>query len=796
MRPLARRRYTTAVSLVVALSVALLMEAWHVGRRVDAWLWDGVAARLAPPVDQGGTLVFGVDDDSLMALEPLVGAWPYRRDVWAHVLDYLREAGAAHVTVDVLFADPRDGDTQLADTLARSPAVTLAAVPVPFRVSPRGAPARPPTIGLDVPGRGPVREALDLVGPRPELQAVARLGVAVTPPDEDGIVRRLPLLTRVGTVTLPALPVASLAGLARTAAWQSSWWGTSLTLADQSVPVDRDGLVQLRYPAAIPDLPTLPFARLVQAAVSANGDQTLREAVRGRRVFIGATALLLEEAVPTPMGRIAGVEFLRLATVLLRDRAVVRPRTWLLDVGVLGMALGVLLASRLRRSTPTRALLLAWMAAWLLVLGIAAVLLLAAHQRVWLHGPLAATAAAAATIAVGDLARVRRDRARLAQERLAAERASELKTQFLNHIAHELRTPVTAILGFGRLIIEGRDAGDPREYARVITRNGAHLLQLVNNLLDDATLAVGRARIDPQPVDMRQVVSDALATVEGLPRHEDVALSGDVATDVPAYVLVDALRVRQILLNLLANAMKFTEVGRIHLAVAWQADGLVVTVRDTGTGMSADALDRVFEEFEFATARAVRAGGTGLGLSVSRRLARLMGGDLTAESIEGRGSCFTLTLPTRSADAPPEATRPDDDGEDGDADGPLVLICDDVEDIRQLFAVVLAAAGARVVTASSGREAVALAVAIGPDVVLLDLDLGDQDGLTTADQLREAGYAGPLIAVSGSGEDRSAALRARGFADAARKPVSTALLVDLVARQVRRWQPRRPDARD
>jgi CheY-like chemotaxis protein/nitrogen-specific signal transduction histidine kinase len=402
-----------------------------------------------------------------------------------------------------------------------------------------------------------------------------------------------------------------------------------------------------------------------------------------------------------------------------------------------------------------------------------------------------ATLAATALMDLAELARLRRERTRLEAERWSAERASELKTQFLNHVAHELRTPVSAILGFGRLIVDRPEGDSTREYARVITRNGAHLLQLVNNLLDDATLAVGRARVDPRPVAVRQLVRDVVATVEGLPRHEGVALSTDVAAQVPHHLLLDALRVRQVLLNLIGNAMKFTDAGTIHLQVAWSAGLLTATVRDTGMGMSTEVLSRLFDEFELGDPRAVRAGGTGLGLSVSRRLARLMGGDLDAASHEGQGSTFTLTLPARVAEAP-EATLPtrDDALDDADESGPLILICDDIEDIRQLFAVVLASAGARIATASSGGEAVARAAALRPDAVLLDLDLPDQDGLATASQLREAGYMGAIIAISGSGEDRESALRSHGFTDSARKPVSSALLIDLVARHVRHWRPR------
>lgn len=789
-------RRAALASLVAAVLVALALDLVGPGRRVDAWIWDRLARLAAPTITTQDTVVFGLDDASITDLQPLLGPWPYRRDVWAHVIAYLHRAGATHVTIDVLLADPRDGDEQLRDALARHPQVALAAVPVPFAIGSDRAHPFDTSRGVRVSGTPPARAADDVFAPRAEFEAASYLGVATAAPDDDGLIRRLPVLTRVNRTYLPALAIAGLLGADRVVAEVRTWRGPSLTVGARRVPVDGQGQAELRYPATLPALETRPFASLVRAAVTTTGDADLSRLVAGRRVFVGATALLLEEAVDTPVGRLPGVEFVRLASVLVHDGAVVRSRQWGFDALVLMAAMSVLLVARRRRPQRAGQALVALLAAWATTLALVLVLLVGLEQRAWLHAPLVMTVAAAALMDLADLARLRRERTRLEAERHAAERASEMKTQFLNHVAHELRTPVTAILGFGRLIVEQRDPPATPEYARVITRNGAHLLQLVNNLLDDATLAVGRARVSPQPVAVRQLLSDVLATVEGLPRHDGVALSGEIAPKVPPFLLLDALRVRQVLLNLLANAMKFTEAGSIHLAVAWHEGTLTMAVHDTGSGMAPDVLARVFDEFEIGHPRAVRAGGTGLGLSVSRRLARLMGGDLTAAATEGVGSCFTLTVPAREVDAPPDESAGDEDAVEVDADGPLVLICDDIEDIRQLFAVVLASAGARVVTAVNGRDAVALAARLRPDAVLLDLDLPDQDGLITARQLRDAGYDGPVIAISGSGEDREATLRTHGFTDSARKPVSSALLTDLVARHVRHWRPRRATSRD
>jgi CheY-like chemotaxis protein len=276
---------------------------------------------------------------------------------------------------------------------------------------------------------------------------------------------------------------------------------------------------------------------------------------------------------------------------------------------------------------------------------------------------------------------------------------------------------------------------------------------------------------------------------------------------VPERLLIDELRVRQIVLNLVANAAKFTERGHIRVDVAWRPDVLDVGVEDTGSGIEPEACDRVFEEFEFGSPAAARAGGSGLGLSVSRRLARLMGGDLIlASTTVGAGTRFLLTVPA-TAVAP--LAEPATVVAAGVAEPaapfaaiaaapvaagwkPAILVCDDSPDIRQLLSVVLDRAGAEAILAPTGEDAVACAAMRRPDAVLLDLDLPGMSGVAVAEHLRTAGYDGPVIAVTGGGDDlTSASLRDQGFTDIVHKPTPGSVLVEVLAGHLPQWMPRR-----
>ena len=814
--------------IFAGLVLAATVGTTPVARQLDRWLGDLAAGLVAPTLADaaGGSVVFDVDDRTLAELTPLAGSWPYGRDVWAHVVDYLRANHAGGIVLDVLYAEPRAGDAELSAALDRAPGTVIAAATVPFALTADTASATSMAgLGWRVPAGVPAMAWADVTAPRPELRRAGGIGVVTVQPDDDGVVRRVALLHRAGNAVLPAIGLAAVARRADAATIPSLDWtpsGGALRMGDRTFPVDEQGRAELWYPRTLDGLTTIRFDRLARAALTSAPDPVLAALIRDRRVFVGSSALMLDYSIQTPRGRIAGVDFARLSAVLLAQERVLRPSTWRWDLLLFLLAFAVPFAiDAARRDTPAR-LVLALPLAWTAIAAVAVALLVVFHQRTALVTPLVAALGATGALGMQELVRLRRERQRLVAERLAAERATELKTRFINHVAHELRTPLSAILGFGRLLgQEGSPTNDRREYAQVIVRNSTHLLRLVNNLLDDARLSTGHVASDPQPASVRQVVRDVVATVEGLPRGEGVAVVTHVDPGVPERLLIDELRIRQIVLNLVANAAKFTERGHIRIEVAWRPDVLDVAVEDTGSGIEPEFRDLVFEEFEFGSPAAARAGGSGLGLNVSRRLARVMGGDLVlASTTVGVGTRFLLTVPAAPAAGfvEPAAGGPPAGGPTADVVPPVaaavaervtepppvaaapaagnwrpaILVCDDSPDIRQLLTVVLERAGAEVLLASTGEDALASIPARRPDAVLLDLSLPGMSGMAVADHLRTAGYDGPVIAVTGGGDDLTpATLREHGFSDIVHKPTPGSVLVEVLAGHLPQWTPRR-----
>ncbi|MBX3477849.1 MAG: response regulator [Brevundimonas sp.] len=370
-------------------------------------------------------------------------------------------------------------------------------------------------------------------------------------------------------------------------------------------------------------------------------------------------------------------------------------------------------------------------------------------------------------------------------ERRKAEVASAAKSDFLAVISHEIRTPMNAVISAANLLRRTRLDRDQREHVDMLMDAGDVLLGLLNDVLDFSKIEAGRMQLEEADLDLRDKLSAMVRLWDGRAAANGVRMTLDLPDDLPERVRTDPLRFQQILFNLLSNAVKFTSEGTISITAAWRAPGrLEVAVADTGCGIPADRLARVFDGFEQVDAGTTRRfGGTGLGLTISRRLAELMGGDLYAESAPGRGSTFTLGLPMRvvAAAAAPVQAQPglDDQG----LVGRSILAADDHEVNRRILNLLLAPHGCRLTLVENGAEAVEAAAAERFDAILMDMQMPVMDGLEATRRIR-AGVNGdvPVIALTANAMDvHRAAWDEAGVYAFLTKPIDPPLLAQTLA---------------
>jgi hypothetical protein len=340
----------------------------------------------------------------------------------------------------------------------------------------------------------------------------------------------------------------------------------------------------------------------------------------------------------------------------------------------------------------------------------------------------------------------------LERQRHQVEEADRLKSEFLANMSHELRTPLNSVLALTQLMIArgtGKDAAQETEYLQVIDRNGQHLLHLINDILDIARIESGRVQLTLTEIDPGETCARALGTVRPLAAERSLELRTNFG-DLPR-IFTDEDKLQQILINLLSNAIKFTERGEIKLEGDAAADQVRFTVRDTGVGIAPEVLPYIFDKFRQADGSSTRRfEGTGLGLAICRSLAKILGGEISVESLVGQGSVFTLTLPktcpepqepveatpvTRSfADAAPFQPQPA--LSKSRRQPPLILVVEDNPVAVLHIRTVLEEQGYAVQAAPSGAEALAALPQARPDLIVLDLMLPEVDGFQVLEQLR------------------------------------------------------------
>ena len=411
-----------------------------------------------------------------------------------------------------------------------------------------------------------------------------------------------------------------------------------------------------------------------------------------------------------------------------------------------------------------------------------------------------------------ELLRLRFEQARLAEQRRlaldAAEETSSSKSRFVAVMSHEIRTPLNGIIGMTQLLERGDLSDQQREQVEIVRRSGRHLLTLVNDILDLARIESGKLVVEARPFDIREVAGDVGRLLGESARTKGVDFTLSVAPQLPVRAMGDASRIQQVLHNLVGNAIKFTDHGRVEVEVSSVLDMRAGTllrfaVRDTGDGIPADQLERIFAPFEQAGrpgADRARRDGAGLGLTISREIARAMGGDLRCASTPGQGSVFEFTLPLQAcatdatndaADAAPPRPAPP-----GTPPRPLprldgrVLLVDDSPVNLLVARTMLERCGLHVVPAEHGREALDLLRAQRFDLVLMDCHMPELDGYaaTTAWRQEEARRLlprTPVVALTASTvDDDQARCLASGMDGHLVKPFEMDELLDVVTQHL------------
>lgn len=386
---------------------------------------------------------------------------------------------------------------------------------------------------------------------------------------------------------------------------------------------------------------------------------------------------------------------------------------------------------------------------------------------------------------VRDVTETKRLEEALIEARDRAEAGARAKSEFLANMSHELRTPLTSVIGFSGLLQQSAALPETeRRYADRIGTASEALLGVINDILDYSKLEAGAVEMEARAFDPRALAQAAAAMVEGQCEVKGLSMAVSVDPALPAALTGDEGRLRQVMLNFLANAAKFTANGCVTLEASWTGERLRVAVTDTGIGIAAGKIDTLFERFSQADNSTTRVyGGTGLGLSISRRLVEMMGGEIGADSRIGEGSTFWFEVPLTPAEALASAEVAD--GETASPDGLRILMADDAAANRELVVAILGGMGVALETVEDGAQAVEAARNGGYDLILMDVHMPVMDGLDATRAIRAlGGDAGrvPIIALTANVQpEQVVRCREAGMDDHVGKPIQVAELLRVIS---------------
>lgn len=399
---------------------------------------------------------------------------------------------------------------------------------------------------------------------------------------------------------------------------------------------------------------------------------------------------------------------------------------------------------------------------------------------------------------VADISQRKADEARLLRALEEANSANRMKSVFLANMSHELRTPLNAILGFAQLMErDPRFLPDQRDNLRTINQSGQHLLALINDVLENSRIEAGRLKLSRQPFDLHELLNDLLDIVQLRARDKGLDIQLEIGPETPAFLSTDLSKLRQILLNLLTNAVKYTPQGQILISVSatdWTAAHadlparctLACAITDTGVGITEADQESIFQAF-FQTESSQRLGeGTGLGLTLCREYTSLLGGQLSVHSNLGEGSCFTLRIPVDIAKPIEVPVQPAGRAFTlAPGHAPVrAMVVENHPESRRLLCALMAQAGFEIRSAEQGQDAIEQCQSQMPDLILMDIRMPVLDGFAATRQIRTLPHGGqiPIVALTASVfvEDRKSILDA-GCNDILTKPVDAGQLFALLS---------------
>ena len=396
-----------------------------------------------------------------------------------------------------------------------------------------------------------------------------------------------------------------------------------------------------------------------------------------------------------------------------------------------------------------------------------------------------------------DITKRSTEKMELLQSKKIAEEANQSKSRFLANMSHEIRTPLSPILGFAEALETSATTPEQAEQAKLIRRNGEHLLAIVNDVLDLSKIEANKMDFDLESVDTVALMNEVCSLMRIRAEDKGIPLQLKYVSKIPKLFETDPLRFRQIMLNLVGNAIKFTDSGGVDIVVSFDQPNLIVAVQDTGVGIAKSDQQMLFQPFTQSESTIKnRVGGTGLGLTICKRLIEVLGGEIEVESTEGEGSCFTAKLPVKM-DANIELVDGEADLETNNEtpvknyeglDGRRILVADDRRDVWLVARHFLERAGATVKIASDGREAVDMVEQSGVeefDLVFMDIQMPILNGHEAVRELRKLGFEMPIVALTAAAMkgEKKACIEA-GCDDYLTKPIDSELLINTARRLI------------